>query len=179
MLFKKIPRWAFNALKEIGNMDLDSLALGLVGMGVMMFQLGIFLLAGCFPDLYQDQKEYESFGLNKDDLDGPPTSHELRARVINDALRWRLVRQNLELKGKASCDFVKYTENGPVCSGDKEPLNVITFPGDTIDRPDRVVETAYYCPEESIYYYHYEGGVRKRNLWLGPYRVSWNRGEKE
>jgi hypothetical protein len=32
-------------LKEIGSMDLDSLAFGLAGMAVMMFQLGIFLLA--------------------------------------------------------------------------------------------------------------------------------------
>ncbi len=141
--------------------------------------LGMILLAGCIPDLYQDDEEYETFGLSEEDLDGPPTPNELRARVINDALRWRFVRQRLDTEGKPASDFVRETDQGPACSRDEEPLNVITFPGQDVDRPDRVVETAYYCPLESVYWYHYEGGVRRRDLWMGPYRVSWNRGEKE
>ncbi len=140
---------------------------------------GVVLLGGCFTDFYTDKKDYETFGLQEEDLDSPPSTNEVRARILNDALRWRFVRQIIDREGRLECDFVSYSDVGPICSRDQALLTVVVFPGDTVDRPDPVVETAYYCPKESIYFYHNRGGPRKRNHWLGPYRVNWNRGKKE
>ena len=143
------------------------------------FLLVFLFLGGCFSDFYTDKKDYETFGLQEEDIEGPASENEVRARILNDAIRWRFVREKIDREGRPHCDFVAYSDLGPVCSRDKSPLHVIVFPGDTSDRPDPIVETAYYCSQESIYYYHNQGGFRKRDHWLGPYRVTWNRGKKE
>ena len=141
--------------------------------------LSVICLGGCFADFYTDKQDYETFGLQEEDLESPPSENEIRARILNDALRWRFVREMIDRVGRPDCDFVSYSDLGPVCSRDQSPLHVIVFPGDTSDRPDPIVETAYYCAQESLYVYHNKGGFRKRNHWLGPYRVTWNRGKKE
>ena len=33
-------------------------------------------------------------------------------------------------------------------------------------------ETAYLCRKEGLYYYHYQGGPKKLDMWMGPYRID-------
>ena len=38
--------------------------------------------------------------------------------------------------------------------------------------PYRIDETAYLCRKEGVYYYHYQGGPRKLDVWMGPYKID-------
>gem|GEM_PF-5821120 len=130
------------------------------------------LTAGCMK--WRDDHEKSSFGMEDDDPNAPPTSTEIRARVINDARNWRQLREHAS-EGRAECPELKLDEPQPLCLKDREKVEVIQFPGDEPDRPNRVEETAYYCPKESVYYYHYRGGRDRLDVWLGPFKVTWNR----
>lgn len=138
----------------------------------MLFAVGLFVPLGCMD--WKHDHEKDSFGLQDDDPDAPPTPNEIRARVINDAVNWRKLRDHLG-EGKADCPAVLGTPEGAKCSADQEPFEVVHFPGDAPDRPNRIEETAYYCPKEGVYYYHYMGGRDRLDVWLGPCKVSWNR----
>jgi len=133
--------------------------------------LALVALSSCMN--WKDNHEMDSFG-GKEELEGPPTPNEIRARVINDAVNWRKLREHLE-EGKADCPAVKMGAEGAECAADGEELEFIAFPGDPPDKPNRVEETAYYCSKESVYYYRYVGGRDRRDVWLGPCKVTWNR----
>ena len=123
---------------------------------------------------WKEDHEKDSFGLQDEDPNAPPTQNEIRGRVINDAVNWRRLRDHLD-EAKADCLAVKTGEKGPSCAADGETFEVVHFPGDPPDKPYRVEETAYYCPKESVYYYHYVGGRDRLDVWLGPNKVTWNR----
>ena len=56
----------------------------------------------------------------------------------------------------------------PVCVACQEEMEVYSLKKDLADQPYRVEETAYYCRKESQYFYHYVGGRKKLDVWLGP-----------
>lgn len=139
--------------------------------------LAVLLLAGCEMDWKHDH-ERDSFGREDTDPDAPPSTSEIRARILNDARSWRMLREKAEEEGRADCREIRFVDGGPICAKDEEKLVVFQFPGDSPDKPYRVEETAYYCGEESVYYYHYVGGRDRLDVWMGPYKVTWNRGGK-
>jgi hypothetical protein len=139
--------------------------------------LAALLVPGCgdlAPDIYKD-KQMESFGVKPEDMDAPPTPNEIRARVISDARKWRILRGRID-EGVAECKGIKFdAPNGPLCAADKDEMQVVDFPEEPLDKPNRVKETGYFCHKESVYYYHYEGGRERKDVWLGPFHVGWNR----
>lgn len=141
--------------------------------GLML--LAVLLLAGCEMD-WKNDHERDSFGREETDPDAPPSPHEIKARVINDARTYRMLREKVAEEGRADCAEIEFKEGKALCKADHEKLDVIHFPGDAPDKPYRVEETAYYCAKESVYYYHYVGGRDRLDVWMGPCKVSWNRG---
>ena len=135
--------------------------------------LGLAFLSSCMD--WKEHHEMDTVGLTEEELKAPPGSNEVRARIINDVRTWRRLREHLD-EGKPDCTAVKAEKEGPRCAADDEAFELIRFPGDPPEKPDRVEETAYYCPKESVYYYHYVGGRERLDVWLGPYKVTWNRG---
>ncbi|MBI2898940.1 MAG: hypothetical protein HYY17_02035 [Planctomycetes bacterium] len=123
---------------------------------------------------WKDDHEKDSFGIPDDDPNAAPTPTEIRARVINDARTWRRLRDRVE-EGTAECAQVNLKGEWPTCAKDKEKFEVVHFPGDAPDTPYRAEETAYYCAKESVYYYHFSGGKERLDVWLGPFKVTWNR----
>jgi hypothetical protein len=130
------------------------------------------ILFSCMP--WKDDHERDSFG-TKEEMEAPPGPNEIKARVMNDAINWRRLREHLD-EGRAECPEIKFTTEGTLCAKDDEELTIVNFPGDAPDKPNRVEETGYYCPKESVYYYHYRGGRDRLDVWIGPCKVTWNRG---
>ena len=62
-------------------------------------------------------------------------------------------------------------DGASICARDEKPFEVYSLRSELPDEPYRVSETAFYCREESVYYYHYVGGKDRRDVWLGPYRL--------
>jgi hypothetical protein len=79
---------------------------------------------------------------------------EIRARITSDVRTNRLEERLAE--GKPTCDAVRWVDEKPTCARDGATMAVVTL---------RREETAYYCPEETIYWYHGSG------LWLGPFKT--------
>ena len=136
----------------------------------------LLLPMGCMK--WRDDHEKESFGVQDDDPSAPPKATEIRARVIFDVRKGRMLREHLE-EGTAECREVVLKGEWPSCKKDQEKFEGVYFPGDSPDAPYRVEETAYYCPKESVYYYHFSGGKERLDVWLGPYKVTWNRPKAE
>jgi hypothetical protein len=58
-------------------------------------------------------------------------------------------------------------------------MEIYSFPEKTKDQLHRVEESAYYCRKDSIYFYHYVGGRRGLNVWMGPYPLKRERPKVE
>jgi hypothetical protein len=135
---------------------------------VLALALGV---PGCFDHGALEEHRMASRGLTKDDLEAPPNDNEIRAAITRD------VRQNwipiAELdQGTPKCDGITWEGRKPICAGDQEPMKVFTIWNDSPDKQYPVVETCYFCPKHSIYWYHYQGGGRNRDTWLGPRRLK-------
>jgi hypothetical protein len=115
--------------------------------------------------------DYEMRGFTKEELEAPPSFHEIRAALIADVRRWRMLESRLE-EGVPTCSALIYVANAPTCAHDKEPFEVYSLRDDLRDQPYRVEEKAYYCRTEGLYYYNYVGGPKKLNVWLGPFKLS-------
>jgi hypothetical protein len=113
-----------------------------------------------------------SRGLTKDDLEAGPNDNEIRARIVNDVRSTWLPQAYLD-RGRADCPVIRFEGTRPICKADEAPMKVFTIRyDDARDRAYWVRETCFFCPTESHYWYHYEGGDLKRDVWLGPRRVN-------
>lgn len=129
--------------------------------------------AGCFDMMDMRETEMASRGLSKADLEAPPSDNEIRARITNDVRDMWLPEAELH-KGTAECAGIKYEGIKPLCAYCKGTpmMKVFTLRADPPDRQFPVRETTYFCPTESAYWYHYEGGPLKKDVWLGPRRIK-------
>lgn len=130
--------------------------------------------AQCAPTV----PDHERFGLTEADLKEPPSPHRMKAAVLNDVRNFLKLDQRLD-EGQPACPAVVYEGSTARCALDQAELEVYSLRGDPSDEPYRVDETAYFCRAESVYYYHYVGGSRRRNVWMGPYKLERKRPKKE
>lgn len=137
-----------------------------------MRRLAFAILAvgtGCHFDLVPPEETLR--GYTKEELEAGPTDRHMLAAILNDVRRWRQLEQHLD-EGISTCSAYKVLEGKQVCSVDETEMPTFELRNDPTDKPNRVEETAIYCSKEGVYYYHYVGGPRKFDLWMGPYRID-------
>jgi hypothetical protein len=128
----------------------------------------LLALAACDPV----PPDYElRHGLTKEELNEGPSYHRMKGAILNDVRVWKGLDRRLD-EGRSSCPEVVRDGGGVRCSRDKEPFEVYVLTDDLPDKPYRVDELAYFCRTEGVYYYHYRGGPRRRDVWLGPYKLD-------
>jgi hypothetical protein len=125
-------------------------------------------LGGCF-DLVPPEEELRGF--KRDEIEAGPSDKGWHAAILSDVRRERMLDRHLD-EGVATCSAFKYEGAKTLCAADEAAVMIFDFTKGPQDHPYRVDEKAYFCPKESVYYYHYIGGPRKLDIWLGPYRIN-------
>jgi hypothetical protein len=137
----------------------------------------LILTGGCSLDDSLHQHELARRGLSQDDLEAPPGDNEIRARILSDVRTVWLPEAELE-RGMKECPVLRFDGVRPVCAADRTVMKVFTLRNDSPDRQYPVHETTYFCPTETVYWYHYEGGEDRRDTWLGPRKIKLRLPEK-
>lgn len=111
--------------------------------------------------------------ITPEELDAGPSYHQMKGAILNDVRVWRALDTKIETEGYREYPSAIDNSTGiPVCSHDKTEYEIFSLKSDLADQPYRLEETAYYCRKEALYYYHYQGGPKRLNLWLGPYKIE-------
>jgi len=111
--------------------------------------------------------------ITPEELNASPSSHQMKGAILNDVRIWRELDKKLETDGfREPPSAINNTSGIPTCTHDQTEYEIFALRSDLQDQPYRLEETAYYCRKENLYYYHYQGGPKKLNLWLGPYRIE-------
>ena len=111
--------------------------------------------------------------LTEEELKASPTYHRMKGALLNDIRIWRQLDKVIETEGRKEVPLAIRNVNGiPVCANDEKEFEIYRLKEDLLDQPYRVDETAYLCREDKVYYYRYQGGPRKLDVWLGPYRID-------
>ena len=124
------------------------------------------------------RSDAERFGLTDDELNAPVPSSRLRGAILNDVIIWRGLREKLD-EGRPECPMVIVRNGFMTCARDETTFEVFSLRSELPDEPYRVVETAFYCRAESVYYYHYVGGRYRRDVWFGPFKLERKRPQVE
>ena len=109
--------------------------------------------------------------ISKEELEAEPGYHQMKAALINDVRVWRQLENSLDEGSRKQPSEIKMENGVPTCSLDKAEFEIYTLKSDLADQPYRIEETAFLCRKEGVYYYHYQGGPRKLDIWLGPYKL--------
>ncbi len=131
--------------------------------------------AGC--DVMPPDHEIRA-GLTKEELEAGPSYHHMMGALLSDVRIWRELGKKLD-DGKPVCTGIVHEDDMTLCANDKTELEFYVFPDQSGDQLYRVSESAYYCRKEGVYYYHYVGGPRNMNVWLGPYPLRRDRPKVE
>jgi len=132
--------------------------------------LAALAAVGCDGMYDSREEEMRMRGLTPADLESGPDDTDIRTRIMGDVREWWLPAADLH-KGSPTCDAIRWERGDrPLCAlcAELPPMKVILLRADAPDRQHPVRETAYFCPAESRYWYRYEGGPLKREVWLGP-----------
>jgi hypothetical protein len=109
----------------------------------------------------------------EEELNSAPSYHQMKGAILNDVRIWRELDKKVETEGyKEFPRAIDYSSGIPVCANDHTDYEIYSLRSDLSDQPYRLEETAYYCKKENLYYYHYQGGSKKLNLWLGPFHIE-------
>ena len=117
------------------------------------------------------RSDAERYGFTDAELNAKVPSTRLRGAILNDVIIWRGLRERLE-EGRPGCSMVVQRDGVIICARDETAFEVFSLRAELPDEPYRAEETAYYCREESVYYYHYVGGRYRRNVWFGPFSLD-------
>lgn len=112
--------------------------------------------------------------LSKEELEASPGYHQMKAAILYDVRVGRELGSRLE-SSEAMREMPKaitMVKGLPMCIPDETEFEVYRLKEDLADAQYRVEETAYLCRKEGVYYYHYQGGPKRLNVWFGPYRIE-------
>jgi hypothetical protein len=126
-------------------------------------------MAGCTWDMVPPEETLRGF--SRAELEAGPTDRQMHAAILFDVRRGRFLDQHLD-DGTPTCSAFKAEGAKSICVSDQSDMTFFDFTKDPADQPYRVDETAYFCPKESVYYYHYVGGPRRLDVWLGPFKID-------
>lgn len=108
-----------------------------------------------------------------EELEAQPGYHQMKAAIISDVRIWRELDKKVDTEGQPTVPRVlKFVSGVATCTTDDTPFEIYKLKDDLLDQPYRVDETAFLCRKEGVYYYRYQGGPRKIDVWLGPYRIE-------
>ena len=111
--------------------------------------------------------------ISPEELNAAPGYHQMKGALLNDVRLWRELDRKVEAEGRREVPVsVTFVAGIPTCAVDKTEFEIYRLKEDLLDQPYRVDETAYLCRKEGVYYYHYQGGPRKLDVWMGPYRID-------
>ena len=126
----------------------------------------VLLLSGCLlVELLPEPPEHHGSASGEG-----PSDFQLHAAILSDVRRELLFEQHLQ-EGRPTCAGVRIAVDKAICPVDGSEMTILNLREDLQYEANRSKETAYFCPKESIYYYRYEGGPRKVDVWLGPYKI--------
>ena len=132
-----------------------------VGTITLPLLLGGCLLAELLPEPEETRSSPSGEG---------PADIRLHSAILSDVRRELLFEQHLQ-DGRQTCSAVRINRDTATCATDNTEMMVLILRADSQYETHPSKETAYFCPKESIYYYRYEGGPRKLDVWLGPYKI--------
>ena len=111
--------------------------------------------------------------LTPEELEAAPGYHQMKAAILSDVRRWRELDKRVDVEGEREVPrAIKFVEGVPTCLSDETKFEIYRLKEELRDQPYRVDETAYLCRKEGLYYYHYQGGPKKLDAWMGPYRID-------
>jgi hypothetical protein len=111
--------------------------------------------------------------ITPEELNAPPDYHQMKGALLNDVRIWRRLELIVDTEGRREVPIViKFAKGVAVCSNDETEFEIYRLKEDLLDQPYRVDETAYLCRKDKMYYYRYQGGPKKLDVWLGPYRIE-------
>jgi hypothetical protein len=111
-------------------------------------------------------------GMTVKEYNEPPSPHRVKAAILQDVRRDRMLHLQLEKGSRQSPASILHVNAETVCAADKSPLEYYSLKSDPPDQPHRVDESAFFCREEFVYYYHYVGGARRLDVWMGPFKLD-------
>ena len=118
--------------------------------------------------------------ITPEELEASPGYHQMKGAILNDVRIWRELDKKVEVEGRREVPTaVMFVGGVATCGSDKVEFEVYQLKEDLLDQPYRIDETAYLCRKEGLYYYHYQGGPRKLDAWMGPYRIERKRPRNE
>lgn len=112
--------------------------------------------------------------MTEEELNAPPNSNEVKAKLTYDVRVWRELERKLHT-GTPECGGLLWREGYVLCKKDETLFEIYHLRSEPVEMPNRVQEKVYFCREEGLYYYHYEGGPRRLNVWLGPYKLDFTK----
>jgi hypothetical protein len=111
--------------------------------------------------------------LSPEELEASPGYHQMKAALVSDVRIWRELDKKVDVEGRREVPVSLIFVGGvATCAADQTGFEIYRIKEDEVEKPYRVEETAYLCRKEGVYYYHYQGGPRKMDVWLGPYRIE-------
>lgn len=111
--------------------------------------------------------------ITPEELAAGPSAHQMKGAILNDVRIWRELDKKVAAEGyKDHPKSIDKDTGHAVCTYDQTEYEVYALKSELADQPYRIEETAYYCRKEGLYFYHYQGGPKKLNLWMGPYRIE-------
>ncbi len=128
------------------------------------------VLAAALASCRSMPEEHEIRGYSREELEAPPSYSQMMGAFLYD------VRVNRELdkrlgEGSPVCAGIYFDGGIARCVNDREEMEFYVFPDKMEDPLHRVEESIHYCRKDGIYYYHYVGGPKNLNVWLGPFRL--------
>ena len=111
--------------------------------------------------------------LTPEELDAAPGYNQMKAAVLSDVRRWRELDRRVAEEGtKEAPSEISWADGVPACKKCQTLLEVYRLREDDREQTYRIDETAFMCRQESVYYYHYKGGPKKIDGWMGPYKIE-------
>ncbi|HVE42264.1 MAG TPA: hypothetical protein VNM14_20435 [Planctomycetota bacterium] len=111
--------------------------------------------------------------LTPEELEAAPGYHQMKAAILSDVRKWRELDRRVDTEGQREVPRgLKFVEGVPTCLSDETAYEIYRLKEDLRDQSYRIDETAYLCRKEGVYYYHYQGGPKKLDMWMGPYRID-------
>jgi hypothetical protein len=133
------------------------------------------LMSGCFPEF--ENPHLEPRGLTEEELNRPPGHNEIRAALVNDARNRRSLRFSLDDGQRTPPDAIKLDRYGVQAVRAKDGFKLWRVPvwEDHPEKSHAVTELAYWDDEQRVYFYHYEGGNPHRDVWMGPFPITFSK----
>ena len=112
--------------------------------------------------------------MSKEELEAAPGYHQMKAAILYDVRVGRELDSKIETPEaqRETPRAVAFVKGLPTCTLDQTEFEIYRLKDELQDKPYRIDESAYLCRKEGVYYYHYQGGPKRLNVWIGPNKIE-------